>query len=57
MLKKLASTNETGMTLRDSIHLMAKSDTNALSKEIKKIWNDITWGLDINDSLIRSPTG
>jgi len=53
MLKKLASTNETGMTLRDSIHLMAKSDTNALSKEIKKIWNDITWGLDINDSLIR----
>jgi flagellar protein FlaJ len=53
MLKKLASTNETGMTLRDSIQLMAKSDTNALSKEIKKIWNDITWGLDINDSLIR----
>lgn len=53
MLKKLASTNETGMTLRDSIHLMAKSDTNTLSKEIKMIWNDITWGLDINDSLIR----
>lgn len=53
MLKKLASTNETGMTLRDSIQLMARSDTNILSKEIKKIWNDITWGLEINDSLIR----
>ena len=53
MLKKLASTNETGMTLRDSIQLMARSDTNALSKETKKIWNDITWGLEINDSLIR----
>jgi flagellar protein FlaJ len=53
MLKKLASTNETGMTLRDSIQLMAKSDTNALSKETKKIWNDIIWGLEINDSLIR----
>lgn len=53
MLKKLASTNETGMTLRDSIQLMARSDTNALSKETKKIWNDITWGLEINDALIR----
>ena len=53
MLKKLASTNETGMTLRDSINLMARSDTNSLSKETRKIWNDITWGLEINDSLIR----
>lgn len=53
MLKKLAITNETGITLRDSIQLMARSDTNILSKEIKKIWNDITWGLEINDSLIR----
>ena len=52
-LKKLASTNETGMTLRDSIRLMAKSDSEALSKEIKKIWKDITWGLEINDALVR----
>ena len=52
-LKKLASTNETGMTLRDSIRLMAKSDTEALSKEIKKIWKDIVWGLEINDALVR----
>ena len=52
-LKKLASTNETGMTLRDSIRLMAKSDTEALSKEIKNIWKDITWGLEINDALVR----
>ncbi|WP_319507334.1 type II secretion system F family protein [uncultured Methanolobus sp.] len=52
-LKKLASTNETGMTLRDAIRLMAKSDTDSLSKEIKKIWHDIFWGLEINDGLIR----
>ncbi|TQD24435.1 type II secretion system F family protein [Methanolobus vulcani] len=52
-MKKLASTNETGMTLRDSIRLMAKSDTDSLSKEIKKIWRDIFWGLEINDALIR----
>ncbi|MDO9518147.1 MAG: type II secretion system F family protein [Methanosarcinaceae archaeon] len=52
-LKKLASTNETGMTLRDSIRLMARSDSEALSKEIKKIWKDIVWGLEINDALVR----
>ncbi|WP_094228690.1 type II secretion system F family protein [Methanolobus psychrotolerans] len=52
-LKKLASTNETGMTLRDSIRLMAKSNTDSLSREIRKIWHDIFWGLEINDGLIR----
>ncbi|MDP2216085.1 MAG: type II secretion system F family protein [Methanolobus sp.] len=52
-LKKLASTNETGMTLRDSIKLMAKSETDALSREVKKIWHDMLWGIDINDSLVR----
>ncbi|WP_342305152.1 type II secretion system F family protein [Methanolobus sp. ZRKC5] len=52
-LKKLASTNETGMTLRDAVRLMAKSDTDSLSREIKKIWHDIFWGLEINDGLIR----
>jgi flagellar protein FlaJ len=51
-LKKLASTNETGMTLRDSIKLMTKSDIG-LSSEIKKINNDIEWGLSVNESLIR----
>ena len=52
-LKKLASTNETGMTLRDSIRLMARSKTDNLSTEIRKIWHDIYWGLEINDGLIR----
>ncbi|WP_292463938.1 type II secretion system F family protein [Methanolobus sp.] len=52
-LKKLASTNETGMTLRDSIKLMAKSETDALSREVKKIWHDMLWGIEINDSLVR----
>lgn len=51
-LKKLASTNETGMTLRDSIKLMTRSESG-LGKEIKKIWNDMEWGLSINESLRR----
>ena len=52
-LSKLASTNETGMTIRDSIKLMAKSDIGALSKQIKLVWKDINWGLDVNDSMVR----
>jgi len=51
-LKKLASTNETGMTLRDSIKLMTHSDMG-MGKEIKKIYNDIDWALTINEALRR----
>jgi flagellar protein FlaJ len=52
-LNKLASTNETGMTMRDSIKLMSKSNIGTLSKQIKLIWKDIDWGMDVNDSLVR----
>jgi len=52
-LKKLASTNETGMSLRDSIALMARSKIGHLSKDVRTIWKDIDWGLDINTSLAR----
>ncbi|UGV41226.1 type II secretion system F family protein [Methanococcoides orientis] len=52
-LKKLASTNETGMTLRDSITLMATSGKGSLGKEIHNIWKDIFWGMNVNDALIR----
>jgi flagellar protein FlaJ len=43
-LGRMASTNETGMTIRDSIKLMAKSDTGAISKQIKLVWKDIDCG-------------
>lgn len=52
-LKKIASTNETGMTLAESIELMSRDDTGELSREIRKVWRDIEWGLDISDALIR----
>jgi flagellar protein FlaJ len=41
------------MTLQDSIKLMSRKETDTLSKEIKKVWRDISWGVNINDSLIR----
>lgn len=52
LLKKLASTNETGMTLKDSIKLLTRSELG-MGKEIKKIWNDIEWGVTINEALTR----
>ncbi len=51
-LKKLASTNETGMTLAESIQLLTRADLG-LSKEIKKVWNDINWGVSVSEALKR----
>ena len=50
-LKKLSSTNETGMTLMQSITLISNSNFGSLSNEIKKIWRNLQWGTDINTAL------
>lgn len=52
-LKKIASTNETGMTLAESIELISRDSSGELSREIRKVWRDIDWGIDIGDALIR----
>lgn len=52
-LKKLASTNETGMTLRDSIYLLTRAQIGNLATEIRKMWNDINWGHSVNEALTR----
>jgi flagellar protein FlaJ len=50
-LKKLSSTNETGMTLMQSIDLISHSNFGSLSPEIKKIWRNMQWGTDVSTSL------
>jgi flagellar protein FlaJ len=50
-LKKLSSTNETGMTLTQSINLISNSNFGILSSEVKKIYNDMQWGTDVNTAL------
>lgn len=50
-LKKLASTNETGMTLTQSINLIANSNFGTLSTEVHKMHRDIQWGTDVNTAL------
>jgi flagellar protein FlaJ len=52
-LNKLASTNETGMTLYQSIGLLAKTDTSPLRPHVEKIWKDIDWGQTLTDAFIR----
>lgn len=50
-LKKLASTNETGMTLTQSIALIANSNFGTMSREVQKIYRNIQWGVDVNSAL------
>ncbi|OPY29777.1 MAG: flagellar assembly protein J [Methanocella sp. PtaU1.Bin125] len=50
-LKKLSSTNETGMTLTQSINLISNNNFGMLSTEVKKIHQDMQWGTDVNTAL------
>lgn len=50
-LKKLASTNETGMTLTQSIALIANANFGTMSREVQKIYRNIQWGVDVNSAL------
>ncbi|MCD1293658.1 secretion system protein [Methanocella sp. CWC-04] len=52
-LKKLASTNETGMTLTQSLNLISNSNFGTLSSEVKKVWRDMQWGTDVNTAMKR----
>ncbi len=50
-LKKLSSTNETGMTLTQSINLIANNNFGMLSTEVQKVHKDMQWGTDVNTAL------
>ena len=52
-LNKLASANESGMSIYRAIAMIAKTDTTPLKKEISKIKADLDWGISLNDALIR----
>lgn len=51
-LKKLSSANETGMTLEESMLLVSETSSGVLSKELKKVHNEIQWGSSLNEALI-----
>ncbi len=52
-LKKLASANEIGMTLAQSLKLIAKTNIGILTTEVQKIWKDIEWGASVENALKR----
>lgn len=52
-LKRLASFNESGLTLAQAIKSLLNSNLGILNTEIRKIWSDIEWGADAKEALIR----
>lgn len=52
-LDRLASINEAGMTIVESIGRLRNSDLRALNNEIDRIWGDIEWGADVESALYR----
>ena len=52
-LNRLASMNESGMTISRAIKTLAKTDTSPLGKEIEMIDKDLDWNVSLVDALIR----
>lgn len=52
-LKRLASFNESGLTLAMAIKALLHSNMGVLNSEIRKIWTDIEWGADAREALMR----
>ena len=52
-LDRLASVNEAGMTVVESIERVAGSDLGGLEDEVERTWRDIHWGADAGDALRR----
>lgn len=52
-LDRLASTNEAGMSIVESIGRVVSSDLGALTRELERVWADIQWGAHAETALQR----
>ncbi len=52
-LNRIASMNESGMSITRAIRTLARTDTTPLKKEIEKIEKDLEWNVSLMDALIR----
>lgn len=52
-LDRMAGINEVGLTLTQSITIMARANLGLLAYEIKHIQRDILWGANFGDALVR----
>ncbi|MDS0258431.1 type II secretion system F family protein [Haloarcula sp. S1CR25-12] len=53
LLERLASLNEAGMTIVESLRRVRGSDVGVLSPEVDRIWADISMGANVDDALVR----
>lgn len=53
LLDRMASVNEAGMTVVESIQRVTRSDLGALTFEIQCTWQDIKWGANAETALKR----
>ncbi|WP_256299795.1 type II secretion system F family protein [Haloarchaeobius salinus] len=53
LLDRLASVNEAGMTVVESIERVRRSELGALDVELERVWADIRWGADVETALRR----
>jgi flagellar protein FlaJ len=52
-LDRLASVNEAGMTVVESLNRVRGSELGALNQELDRVWADIQWGADVEAALRR----
>ncbi|NHN40629.1 type II secretion protein F [Halorubellus sp. JP-L1] len=53
LMDRLASVNEAGMTVVQSIERVRRSELGALDPELDRVWRDIEWGADVETALKR----
>lgn len=52
-LDRLASINDAGMSVVESLKRLARSDLDALTPELERTWRDVRWGADVKTAFQR----
>ena len=52
-LDRLASINDAGMSIVQSMERLTRSDLDALTPELQRAWQDVRWGADVRDAFRR----
>ncbi|MFC7098589.1 type II secretion system F family protein [Halobaculum marinum] len=52
-LDRMASINDAGMTVVESLRRLTRSDLDRLSPEVERAWRDVQWGADVSTALGR----
>ncbi|MUV88761.1 type II secretion system protein [Halapricum sp. CBA1109] len=53
MLERLASLNDAGMSIVESLDRIRDTDLGVLTSEIERIWADVTMGANTDEALVR----